>query len=304
MARTKAFLALNTIRGMNVLALIAVMAACTAAVVRTKASSTVSAAFTPCPSPTDDQFFVFSALSHILTFALAGLLLISELPFFTGYFLRNWPLLSVEHGLVTLASLMLAIGIKQLGSLDHVDDLGRPIFQLVVASGVINICLGFVNFVAVSISQSMSVPSDEQNYVFSKACITARQMRARAAPDVPISNRTPTSIRTNPQDIEADPVERSVKRHFISVSTNNAHHSYHPSYYPGSPSPVRSQHGRRPVSSVYSRATNWAKVSSPMFRKRQESVVPPVPLKIVPVKMPNVEAVRQPESAYTGQRFF
>lgn len=81
-------------------------------------------------------------------------LLTSELSLFRPYFARNWPLLSPEHGFVTLALFMIVLGINMLGNLNKEatsqDSLGLAFWRIVIASGIIIFIMGWINLIAVS----------------------------------------------------------------------------------------------------------------------------------------------------------
>lgn len=108
---------------------------------------------------------------HGLT--LPVFLVASEACLFRTYFRRNWPLLSPEHGFVTLGLAMILLGVNTLGNLNKdatsADHLGMPFWSVVISSGIIILVLGFVNIIA--------------SFVFrdSKLRITARNVRSSGA---------------------------------------------------------------------------------------------------------------------------
>lgn len=82
-------------------------------------------------------------------------LIVSELSLFRGYFLRNWPLLSSEHGFVALALAMLMLGLDVLGNLNKEAEsrknLGLGFWRIVIGAGILIFILGFINLIAVSL---------------------------------------------------------------------------------------------------------------------------------------------------------
>jgi hypothetical protein len=85
---------------------------------------------------------------------VTGFLVISEIGIFSDYFLRNWPLLSPEHGFVALASAMMILGINLLACLNEQgnsrEHLGMAFWRVIIAAGIVIFILGVFNFVAVS----------------------------------------------------------------------------------------------------------------------------------------------------------
>ncbi|EMC97632.1 hypothetical protein BAUCODRAFT_51646, partial [Baudoinia panamericana UAMH 10762] len=152
------YIILNCIRGMNIVGLLAVIAASVIMLVKTSLQS---------------KFFFFDAVSHVLTAIVGMFLLASELSLFRTYFARNWPLLSPTHGFVSLALAMIVLGINMLGNLNKPatseQALGLPFWRIVIGSGIIIFVLGFINLVASCVFRDRS-----RN-------ITARQVRAKGA---------------------------------------------------------------------------------------------------------------------------
>ncbi|KAF2771189.1 hypothetical protein EJ03DRAFT_268936, partial [Teratosphaeria nubilosa] len=152
------YIILNCIRAMNIIGLLAVIAASVVMLVKTSVAS---------------KFFFFDAVTHVLTAVMGMFLMTSEMSLFRGYFARNWPLLSPSHGFVSLALTMIVLGIDMLANLNKdatsQKSLGMPFWRMVIASGIVIFILGFVNLIA--------------SYVFRdrKNGITARQVRAHGA---------------------------------------------------------------------------------------------------------------------------
>ena len=115
-----------------------------------------------------EAFFVFNAVIHVFVSFFAIFLIISELGMFKSYFYANWPVLSDSHGLVWLGLIMVFIGSKLLGNLaeqaNSQENLSMPIWRAVLAVGILNIVLGFINIVC--------------SLVYKTPMYTAREVRA------------------------------------------------------------------------------------------------------------------------------
>ena len=151
------YVILNVIRAMNVISLLAVIAASMVMLVKGFVVS---------------KFFFFDAVSHLITAILASksprslflnshtlttitvFLIISETPLFRSYFARNFPLLSFSSGFVFLGLLMTILGVFILGNLNKQatsqSSLGLSFWRIVISSGIVVLILGFVNIFAVS----------------------------------------------------------------------------------------------------------------------------------------------------------
>ncbi|MCJ1361563.1 hypothetical protein MMC16_000663 [Acarospora aff. strigata] len=130
------FIILNTIRIMNIIALLAVIAASWVMIVKTFVVS---------------KFFFFDGTSHVITSSTGIFLIVSEFPLFRSYFIRNWPLLSPNSGFVTLGVAMIILGVSILGHLNKEatsqESLGLAFWRIVISSGIVVIVLGFINIV-------------------------------------------------------------------------------------------------------------------------------------------------------------
>lgn len=84
------------------------------------------------------------------------ILIISELPFFRGYFDDNWPLLGQDSGFITLALALLILGVSILGDLNteatSQESLGISFWQIVLSAGILAMIMSAINLVAVSLS--------------------------------------------------------------------------------------------------------------------------------------------------------
>lgn len=152
------YVVLNALRVMNIIGLLAVIAASSVMLVKTFVVS---------------KFFFFDGVSHVITAFLSIGLIISELPLFRGYIARNWPLLSLSSGFVTLGILMIILGVTILGNLNKQatsqKSLGTSYWSIVISSGIIVLILGVANVFA--------------SYIFRNSAqgITARMLRSYGA---------------------------------------------------------------------------------------------------------------------------
>ncbi|MCJ1279730.1 hypothetical protein MMC21_007554 [Puttea exsequens] len=149
------YIVLNIIRGINIIALLSIVAASFVMLVRTFVVS---------------KFFFFDGVSHVITGFLALALIITEVGLFRRYLSNNWPLLSINSGFITLAILMIILSISILGNLNKTATsrkaLGSTFWQLTIAAGVLGGIIGVINIFA--------------NYLFRDKArgLTARQVRA------------------------------------------------------------------------------------------------------------------------------
>lgn len=220
----------------------------------------------------------------------------SELSLFRNYYARNWPLLSPAHGFVTLALLMIVLGINMLGNLNKPatsqKSLGLAFWRIVIASGIVVFIMGWVNLIA--------------SYVFRDRAneITARQVRAHGAVAVsmtPKAQSVTSSTASAPELAQTyinhgnnNPVTptKSSNNPFRILTGNNTNadhrNSILPSYHTassspapqGPPSPPYPQ--REPISptSRYSRATACTrkKVFGLFSGNKRDSLAPPLPV--------------------------
>lgn len=152
------YIILNAIRAMNIIGLLAVIAASSVMLVKTFVVS---------------KFFFFDAITHVITAFLSLFLIITEFPLFRNYVARNWPLFSPSSGLVTLGVTMVVLGVSILGNLNKKatsqKSLGTSFWRIVISSGILVVILGVINIFA--------------SYIFrdSSRGITARQYRSHGA---------------------------------------------------------------------------------------------------------------------------
>ena len=167
------YIVLNIIRACNIICLLAVVAASICMLFKTFIVS---------------KFFFFDGVSHVITASLASkppfpsisnrthqltnlsvALILTEINVFKRYLANNWPLLSLNSGFITLAILMIILGVSILGNLNKTAtserSLGSTFWQLTIASGILVSIFGVINVFA--------------NYAFRHKSlgITARQVR-------------------------------------------------------------------------------------------------------------------------------
>jgi len=200
------YVLLNLVRVMNIVALLTVAIASIVVMLKTAENN---------------AGFVFEATSRLITFGIAVFLIVSELPFFRGFFARNFPLLSHSSGFVFLGACLMGLSICVLGRLNNIADsekaLGLSFWQINLAAGIVTFIVGFINVIASFIFRNK------------KAGVTARMVRAYGATapskvaDVLYSSKTTLPTHTPSVRTMTEPSPR----HSISRDTL-------PSYY-GSP---------------------------------------------------------------------
>ncbi|MCJ1324471.1 hypothetical protein MMC10_001133 [Thelotrema lepadinum] len=220
------YVVLNVIRGLNIVSLLACVAAAVSMLIKTFIIN---------------NYFFFDSIGHVVTILMSGFLIISELPFsfLKNYFQKNWPLLSTQSGFVTLGIFMMIDGVMVLGNLNSSDanskSLGSSFFQVIEAGGIIAFITGIFNIIA--------------SYIFRdrKVGVTARMVRAsgataaqKIANDVYYQNSVGT-----PALPRSQPSVRTV------VSSTNGDHDHLPFYNRNSAAPNRMPS----VSSLYSQST-------------------------------------------------
>ena len=180
------YIVLNVLRTLNIIVL--TMAAVAAVLMMIKTfvvSKVIPSANSPFPNgayqltpPT--KFFIFDAVSHLITTLITLFLILSEipLPFVRNYFARNWPLLSTSSGLTALGLAIIGVGISLLGSLNNAanseDSLGTPFWRIVTSAGILCCFIGLFDIIL--------------SYVYrnKEDGITARMLRAHGATDAKV----------------------------------------------------------------------------------------------------------------------
>ncbi|KAL4963230.1 uncharacterized protein BDV14DRAFT_92724 [Aspergillus stella-maris] len=95
------------------------------------------------------SFFFFEAVGHAIAIGVCIFLIVSELPFLRGYFNRHWPSLGEDSGFLTLAFVMLILGIATLGDLNtpatSQEELGLTFWRIIISAGILALVLSAVN---------------------------------------------------------------------------------------------------------------------------------------------------------------
>ncbi|KAL3491441.1 hypothetical protein BJX62DRAFT_205122 [Aspergillus germanicus] len=98
------------------------------------------------------SFFFFQAVSHAIAIGTSIFLIVSELPFFRNFFDRHWPSLGEDSGFLTLAVIMLILGIGALGDLNtpatSQEDLGLIFWRIIISAGILALVVSVINVVA------------------------------------------------------------------------------------------------------------------------------------------------------------
>ncbi|KAI9924004.1 hypothetical protein MW887_007462 [Aspergillus wentii] len=131
------FVILNAIRVLNIIVFLDIIAANAVMLVKISLLS---------------SFFFFEAVTHVVTAGVSIFLIVSELPFFRGYFDRNWPLLGQDSGFITLAMAMMILGVGVLSNLNtsatSQESLGLAFWRIIVSAGILAMVMSVVNLVA------------------------------------------------------------------------------------------------------------------------------------------------------------
>lgn len=135
------FILLNLLRGCNIIALLLVVVGSWIMLVMTVKTS---------------NFYFFDGADHFIVSCIGIFLIVSELDLFKKWFARHWPVLSNESGLVCVGLAMISLGFTQLGNLNKiatsVQNLGLPMWRVVIASGILSSVFGLFNIIGVCIS--------------------------------------------------------------------------------------------------------------------------------------------------------
>ena len=121
----------------------------------------------------NSDFFFFDSVSHFMTSTISIFLIVSELCLFKRWFTSNWPLLSEQSGLITLALMLIIMGCQMLAQLNKdatsEEKLGLPFWRVIIAGGILGFVMGFLNLIA--------------HFLFrmSKKGVTSRMIRAHGA---------------------------------------------------------------------------------------------------------------------------
>ena len=135
--RGSGHLVLNALRAFTVVGLVVVMASSWAMIVL---------------SGITGHFAFFDCISHFFVFAICVVLVISEVGLFKRWFARNFPILGPEHSLGWLGLALLIIGCDIMADLVkpayEKENIGLPIWRLVLSSGILSITFGVFNMLA------------------------------------------------------------------------------------------------------------------------------------------------------------
>ncbi|KAL4921118.1 hypothetical protein BDW62DRAFT_174974 [Aspergillus aurantiobrunneus] len=98
------------------------------------------------------SFFFFQAVGHAIAIGVCIFLLVSELPFFRGFFDRHCPTLGEDSGFLTLAFAMLILGIGALGDLNtpatSQEELGLTFWRIIISAGILALVVSAINVAA------------------------------------------------------------------------------------------------------------------------------------------------------------
>lgn len=103
------------------------------------------------------SFYFFDGAGHFILSSIGIFLVVSETGLFKRWFTRWVAFLSAEHaGLVSLGVAMICLGFLDLGNLNKastsVQNLGLPMWRVVIASGILVAIFGLFNIIAASFS--------------------------------------------------------------------------------------------------------------------------------------------------------
>ena len=206
------FIILNVVRALNIISLLTCIAASVCMLIKTFIITT---------------FFVFDSLTHVVTILMSAFLIVSELPWFKRYFEKNWPLLGVQSGFVTLGIFMIIDGSLVLGNLNsdqgNSKDMGSSFLQIIEAGGILAYTMGVFNI--------------GFSYIFRdrKGGVTARMVRNSGA-------TAAQKVENEMAYAASSPTARSSPSVRTVVSTNSDRLPLH-------------NHAARPASSRYSQST-------------------------------------------------
>ncbi|KAK4655929.1 hypothetical protein QC762_306760 [Podospora pseudocomata] len=135
--RGSGHLILHALRAMTLVALVVIMASCWAMIVL---------------SGITGHFQFFDVISHFFVFAISIVLFISEIGLFKPWFKNNFPILGPDHSLGWLGLALMITGCGIMADLVKpaysIDNLGLPIWRLVLSSGILAITFGVFNMIA------------------------------------------------------------------------------------------------------------------------------------------------------------
>ncbi|KAJ5368659.1 uncharacterized protein N7496_008419 [Penicillium cataractarum] len=131
------YVILNTIRALNIIVFLDIIAACAVMLVKINMYN---------------GFFFFQAVTHAVMALISIGLIISELPFFRGFFNRQYPMFGEEAGFYALAGIMMILGVSILGNLNSKamsqDNLGLAFWRIIISAGILAMVVSLVNVLA------------------------------------------------------------------------------------------------------------------------------------------------------------
>jgi len=181
--RGSGHLVLNGLRALTLIGLGTVMVACWAMIVM---------------SGITRQFNFFDTISHFFVFGIAVFLSITEVNLFKAYFENNWPVLSPSHSLAWLGLALVIIGCSIMGDLVKPaysqENLGLPMWRLVLASGILSIAFGVFNMLVSVIFR------DGKNRITARMIRSDGNLAAPSYKDSPYDVSSYTTYPTNRDD--------------------------------------------------------------------------------------------------------
>lgn len=220
-------------------------------------------------------------------------LVISECSVFKKWFMRNWPVLSYDHGFNFLGLSMIILGNDILGNLNKnatsQQSLGLAFWRIVISSGIVVLVMGFVNIAT--------------TYIFRDPClgVTARQIRSKGAvaisdkegliendgkphsivTSLPTLSRGGSGAYTPSQYSQASPSHKSPVRKFMHRARDSILPSYRSQVPPYPKSPERAPYLQSPVRNISNPVTEptaAAKQASKELRENDGSSSPRSPI--------------------------
>ncbi|KAJ5176395.1 uncharacterized protein N7482_002272 [Penicillium canariense] len=131
------YVILNAIRVLNIIVFLDIIASCAVMLVKINMRN---------------GFFFFQAVTHAVVALISIALIISELPFFRGFFNRRWPMFGEDAGFIALAAIMMILGVAMLGNLNteamSQKTLGLAFWRIVISAGILAMVMSVVNILA------------------------------------------------------------------------------------------------------------------------------------------------------------
>ncbi|KAG9234819.1 hypothetical protein BJ875DRAFT_375659 [Amylocarpus encephaloides] len=230
------YIVLNAIRVLNIVALTSVAIASWVMLVMTLKTS---------------SFYFFDGSSHFITSVISCFLIVSECNLFQQYFTKNWPNLGPKSGFVPLGLAMVVLGFNTLGNLNkqatNVENLGLPLWRLVIAAGILSTVIGVANIIA--------------TFIFSdiKLNITGRQVRDHGATTYDKSISSPR----NSFSLSSGSMRKTEPTSLPSYHRNSTHEERRKSRF-GLQFPIRISGIGKPIPQNQEQFAKWDDRSSPV----------------------------------------